>query len=163
MDKSQQDIWMILRENWVPRPDWLSNDTASLASSGVQPIERQAEAPGGRAEVPISSLEPGTARASKHENLPYGAEGSKKKPIARQAGVSAANRKLRSSAGRGRSGRGSTTGNVIELWPRARDYAYADCILIALCSACAAQAAGQDEIMMARIRQLYHLFEDVAG
>jgi hypothetical protein len=52
-------------------------------------------------------------------------------------------------------------GNVVELRPRRLDEICASEILNALCAACEAHAAGEDELLMARIKMLYHMFDDV--
>jgi hypothetical protein len=163
METNIQDIWMILKDNWVPRPGWLGNDIACLAAPEIQSPETQADALGGRREAQIAPQGARDPSTSKNESLPIGRPKRKNKPASRPAIVPPAIRGSHSYADSGRSDPWSRAGNVVEFRPRARDYAYADCLLEALCAACEAQAAGQDDVMMARIRQLYHLFEDVAG
>lgn len=55
------------------------------------------------------------------------------------------------------------TGNVVELRPRLRDEVHATELLKALCAACEAHAAGNNELMMVRIKMLYHMFDDGTG
>jgi hypothetical protein len=163
MDMTHQDIWTIVKENWVPRPGWLSNDRACLAVSSVQLQKNRANVQVERQAGQIAAHENDSGFACKNENLPDRADRRKRKPLSRAGAAPADDRMVRSSAKDGRIDRVSRMGNVIELRPHARDYVYADRILRAICAACEAQAAGEDEIMMARIRELYHLFEDVAG
>jgi len=105
MDGQIQDIWMIVKESWRPRPGWRSTGEPTR-SRGV------------RLKNPAPPVDAG------------------------------------------KNSRSFSAENVVELRPHARDHAYADCILSALCAACEAHAAGNDELLMARIRELYHLYDD---
>jgi len=51
--------------------------------------------------------------------------------------------------------------NVVDLRPRLLEHSYAERLLEAVCAACEAQATGQRQLLMLRIKQVYHLFDDL--
>lgn len=170
MDIFPEDFWMTYKNSWAPKPGWLSTDAAGLAC-------RQKPA-----RTPEAGPEAGPVAG---KDRPVFIERRKKKPVSSVSGTSrgasspSVLRPEASGSGRPLRGRrapvqdadlfgdmGLQTGkmnleNVVVLRPRLSDYTYADFVLSALRSMFEAQAAGQKELLTARIKLVSHLLEDI--
>jgi hypothetical protein len=154
MDIYPEDFWMTYKNSWAPQPGWLSPDAASLA-----PRERAVREAASAADLKNDAAQSSDAG----EDRPVFTERRKKKPVARRPfrgrRVPVQDHELLFHAGRQRDK--MNLENVVVLRPRFRDYTYADYVLSALRSMFEAQAAGQKELLLARIKLVSHLLEDI--
>jgi len=154
---------MTYKNSWAPKPGWLSADAATLASR-QKPV-RQA-APGRKKEESNSAPDfqnDATQSPEAGEDRPAFIERRKKKPVARRPfrGRCMPVQDPELLAHLGEEREKMNLQNVVVLRPRLRDYTYADYVLSALRSMFEAQAAGQKELLMARIQLVSHLLEDI--
>jgi len=185
MEIYPEDFWMTYKNSWAPQPGWLSTDAAGLASRQKPVREPASSQPKGEAPGATDCENDASHTSGAGEDQPVFIERRKKKPVASISGTSRGGcgpslRRLEThSSGRTLRGRcvpvrdndlppdggprrGATTlDNVVVLRPRHRDYTYADYVLSALRSMFEAQAAGQKELLMARIKLVSHLLEDI--
>jgi len=185
MDIYPEDFWMTYKNSWAPKPGWLSTDVASLASRR-QPVREVAQSRcQGDAAGAADFSNDATGSSEAGEDRPVFVERRKKKPVSSISGPSRTGstpsarrleannsaRKLRVRCvpvqdtdllrAAGEQSRKIDVDNVVALRPRPRDYTYADYVLSALRSMFEAQAAGQKELLMARIKLVSHLLEDI--
>jgi hypothetical protein len=157
-----EDVWTILKRSWAPQPGWLSGEDGDLSCSSER-----------AAGVPEYGRAGGTRQADCMTALTGDVPRTLKAKGKTQRGV----RHVGSARGEatGRYGPAPETplprtirmrkrpagmGNVVELRPYLRDEICATEILKSLLAACEAHAAGDDELMMARIKNLYHMYEN---
>jgi hypothetical protein len=187
VETDPEDVWMVLKTSWTPQPRWLSAEGLGLESPPVPAPKVRAPAKNQRqqepaciaatgGELPALSMEgdlcppkvkrkPPRALPSRsserferdrsikvaRENTYHESAVSRCRPVAEMASTPDSRNKQRKVP----------KSNVVELWPRRRDEMYATEILNALCAACEAHAAGEDDLLMVRIRSLYHMFDEI--
>jgi hypothetical protein len=189
MEIYPEDFWMTFKKSWAPQPGWLSPEVAQHASR-QPPVHAAATSrrPNGCNDEALGAPNiegDDTGSSNGGKDGPVLVERRKKKPAACASGTSRigcapqvrrleVNRPARSLRGRcvpgqvndalpdiGKRTRQMNQENVVVLRPRLRDYTYADYLLSALRSMFEAQAAGQKELLAARIKLVSHLLEDI--
>ncbi len=183
METEPKHIWTILKTSWTPQPRWLSDEGFEPASpAGHAPIvlapgqHRHAGEPasfegGVEGSLPEKTHSPAKERRKIHRDLHAGSsvrdlciEPVKEKSFVEPAiGPCRPARETKAALKLRNRTRNVQVDNVVDLRPRQRDEVCATEILNALRAACEAHNAGNEEVMMARIKMLYHLFDDGSG
>jgi hypothetical protein len=182
MDIYPEDFWMTFDTSWAPQPGWLGTDDAGPAHPIPTAVQALASGRGKGDATRGMDVERAAAVASRGAGKGPVVPGSrKKKPAACASTTRPVSAQRREKSGPGKAlryrlvpargtevspkpgRRGGTTGleNVVVLRPRTRDYTYADYVLSALRSMFEAQAAGEKDLLIARVKLVSHLLEDI--